>query len=281
MNYLHHRLSLSAKGTKPVFTTSAIRRIVEYSKGIPRVINILCENSLVAGYGLQKKPVSLKLVKQVIDEYEGKHFSERMQFRNVTGSVLVVLLAVLLVALYLPSRANSPVGEQVSVSALPKVPLQSATSNEEEIHSNNKVVERVVFETVVEPDAQVVSANDDPGSSKPPAKTLYPKPEDKLTLAHLPEILREQSTIAAAEDSVVGAEAETSPPSPAERYTPSKQSTSLRVAQKGDTVSKLFFEKYGFYNTRGLEWIKSHNPHIANIDNIKIDEIIYFPAIEP
>ena len=50
INYLHHRLSLSAIGKTPAFTTSAIRKIVEHSKGIPRVINILCENSLVAGY---------------------------------------------------------------------------------------------------------------------------------------------------------------------------------------------------------------------------------------
>ncbi|MDG5467438.1 AAA family ATPase [Deltaproteobacteria bacterium IMCC39524] len=281
MNYLHHRLSLSAIGKTPAFTASAIRRIVEHSKGIPRVINILCENSLVAGYGSQKKPVSLKLVKQVIDEYEGKRLPKHFQLRNVTGSVLVVLLTAFLVASYLPSRANSPVEEQASIRVLPEAPLQSDTSNEGEIPSSKNVVKPVVLETVIAPSAQEIRDTDDSGSSKLPAKTLSPQPVETLTLANLPEILREQSTIGAAEDKNVRSEEGSYSSRPTERYIPSKQSTSLRVAQKGDTVSKLFLEKYGFYNTRALEWIKSHNPHIANMDQIQIDQIIYFPAIEP
>ena len=95
VGYLHHRLSLSSKEKKPVFTTRAINRILKHSKGVPRVINILCENSLVAGYGLQKKPVSLKVVKQVIAEYEGRRFSGPLQLKNVAGSMLILLLAIL------------------------------------------------------------------------------------------------------------------------------------------------------------------------------------------
>jgi hypothetical protein len=59
-----------------------------------------------------------------------------------------------------------------------------------------------------------------------------------------------------------------------------KQSSHFKIVKRGDTISKLCLETYGFVNTRSLVWLKSQNPHISNMDEIQIDEIIFFPEME-
>src|SRR5208283_787882 len=53
--YIHRRLELAGahEGAKNIFSNEAIIEIYLFSKGIPRLINTLCENSLMLGFGLQ------------------------------------------------------------------------------------------------------------------------------------------------------------------------------------------------------------------------------------
>ena len=66
-DYVQHRLKRVAYGTTPVFAPDALKRVVRHAKGNPRLINILCDNALVAGYAEQKKPVTAGVVKEAID----------------------------------------------------------------------------------------------------------------------------------------------------------------------------------------------------------------------
>jgi general secretion pathway protein A len=274
IGYIHHRLSLSSKGEGQVFAENALNRIVKHAKGVPRVINILCENSMVAGYGLQKKPVSSKLVKQVVDEYEGKRISVHFQFKKVAGSFLVIILTVLFVASYLPSQANLPqqlLEDLVSLKELPTSAQQPAGSNDNDTPSGKIVVEPIETETASQRDAQEITAFSELSSEDPLIESFHPQIDRPLTMTNLPGILRELYTSVTGEKS---AQLEKSP-------TTTREPVHLKVAQKGDTVSKLFLETYGFYNSQALEWIKRHNPHITDMDRIQIDQIIYFPEIAP
>ncbi len=291
VRYLHHRLSVSSIKQGTVFTTSAIKRIVKHSQGIPRVINILCENSLVAAYGLQKKPVSSKIVKQVIAEYEGKGSRSYFLLKRVAGSLLIIVLTAIFVASYLPSRANSPVEtmvEQVFLKVPQKPDLQPAESRDTVV-SSRKVVEPTQDK---DPDPgqkiQELPQADGPELTDLSARTLQQtslsSPLDQLREplemngeGRKPEV----ETKPKEEKKSLLATPETIPPQPAVRSLPYKKGAYLKVAKRGDTVSGLFLETYGFYNTRALEWIKSHNPHIDNMDEIQIDQIIYFPGVEP
>ncbi len=284
VGYLHHRLSLSSKEQKPVFTTRAINRILKHSKGVPRVINILCENSLVAGYGLQKKPVSLKVVKQVIAEYEGRRFSGPLQLKNVAGSMLILLLAILMVISYLPSFQvpEESMGGQVHFKPPSSPPLQPVRSNDKALSSDKKAVKQI--EANIVRNAQTTTAPDDSESTSSPTETSQPQLREQITLTHLPEVLREpietsieggmegEKNLQEMADSIIAL---------LEHYmSPPKQSPHVKIVKRGDTVSKLCLETYGFYSTRALEWIKSNNPHISNMNNIKIDEVIFFPEME-
>jgi len=72
MDYVKHRLAKVAVNQSEVFTQGALKRIVKVAKGIPRNLNILCDNALITGFGYKIKPVNAKIVKEVIADFNGK-----------------------------------------------------------------------------------------------------------------------------------------------------------------------------------------------------------------
>jgi len=65
--YIQHRLSV-AQCTRQLFNSAAISAIHRISKGIPRVINLLCDRSLINAYGKNDAVVNKKIVaKSAID----------------------------------------------------------------------------------------------------------------------------------------------------------------------------------------------------------------------
>jgi general secretion pathway protein A len=48
--YIHHRLSVSGSNGRPYFTRWALRHIHRRSRGIPRIINNLCDKALLAAF---------------------------------------------------------------------------------------------------------------------------------------------------------------------------------------------------------------------------------------
>lgn len=70
--YIHHRLKIAGySGTSPLFTQEAEDKIFEYSRGLPRSINSLCDNALLTGYVRETKEIAPDVIVEVIDELEG------------------------------------------------------------------------------------------------------------------------------------------------------------------------------------------------------------------
>jgi type II secretory pathway predicted ATPase ExeA len=66
--YLQHRLETAGyKGTS-LFTQEAQKLIREFSGGIPRKINILCDNALLIGYGLARKEIDEEIISEAISD---------------------------------------------------------------------------------------------------------------------------------------------------------------------------------------------------------------------
>jgi type II secretory pathway predicted ATPase ExeA len=70
-DYIEHRLKLVGSTTSKKFTPKAISVIIEHTKGIPRVINILCDNSLLIGFSESKKKIDAKIICEIIKNLEG------------------------------------------------------------------------------------------------------------------------------------------------------------------------------------------------------------------
>src|SRR6202045_1054956 len=69
--YIGERLRIGgANGTAPGFSPEALEAIYKYSRGIPRVANLLCENSLINSFVDQGKPVPPGVVHEAAHEFE-------------------------------------------------------------------------------------------------------------------------------------------------------------------------------------------------------------------
>lgn len=62
--YIAERLRI-AGATRPAFTPEAIQVVHRYSKGIPRVINLICENAMINAYVEQIKPIPERIIDSV------------------------------------------------------------------------------------------------------------------------------------------------------------------------------------------------------------------------
>ena len=58
-----------AAPASPVFSPEALERIYEYSRGIPRVINTLCENSMVNAFAREQRPVPPEIISEVAADF--------------------------------------------------------------------------------------------------------------------------------------------------------------------------------------------------------------------
>jgi len=70
--YFRHRMSISSRGGSDIFTRAALERIVRKAKGNPRLINILCDNALITGYGSGETKVTFRTAGEIIADMEGR-----------------------------------------------------------------------------------------------------------------------------------------------------------------------------------------------------------------
>jgi general secretion pathway protein A len=85
MKYIDHRLKLAGSRSREVFTPEAISLIVRQARGFPRVINILCDNAFMIGYGLSKTRVDEDMVRQAVKDMETPTQQKLIPRRIVTA----------------------------------------------------------------------------------------------------------------------------------------------------------------------------------------------------
>ena len=90
--YIRHRLRKAGAEQEDIFTRRALKRIVRLSQGIPRKINILCDNALITGFGYGKTVIGPKIIKEVNDDLEGRSFHSRPR-KTLLVLVLFLVLA--------------------------------------------------------------------------------------------------------------------------------------------------------------------------------------------
>jgi general secretion pathway protein A len=66
--YIRYRLKVASGGDREYFSAGALMAIYEFSKGVPRVINQLCDNALLTGYVNETQIIDETIVKEVMNE---------------------------------------------------------------------------------------------------------------------------------------------------------------------------------------------------------------------
>jgi general secretion pathway protein A len=90
--YVEHRVALASATGAPLFTPGALKLIIREAKGIPRKLNIICDNALITGYGRQRKPVSISEVKEILADMDASRSSYLLKW--AVGVAAAILLAI-------------------------------------------------------------------------------------------------------------------------------------------------------------------------------------------
>ena len=66
--YINHRLEVGGSDRSDIFAAETIDNIAVYSRGIPRLINILCDSALVYGFADELETISTSILENVYEE---------------------------------------------------------------------------------------------------------------------------------------------------------------------------------------------------------------------
>ena len=69
-SYILHRLKRAGANSPNIFSPGAMSKIFHYSQGIPRLINTLCDNAMLIGYGTGKKTIEEAVIDEAIADLE-------------------------------------------------------------------------------------------------------------------------------------------------------------------------------------------------------------------
>jgi len=89
--YILHRLSkATSQKMEAIFAPRALRLIIRKGGGIPRVLNILCDNALITGYGYTQRPVTVRIVREVVRDFEGR--ARPLLLKRLAAATLALVL---------------------------------------------------------------------------------------------------------------------------------------------------------------------------------------------
>lgn len=87
-NYIHHRMQVAGYKGASVFSKSMCNKISKVTKGVPRLVNILCHKALMLSYGQGVHQITHTHLNAAIADTEGIHASSILTSRAMIGSVL-------------------------------------------------------------------------------------------------------------------------------------------------------------------------------------------------
>jgi general secretion pathway protein A len=133
VRYVDHRLRVAGLAGALPFAPSALGQVYRYSRGVPRLINLVCDRALTAAFSVKAREVTPALVKTAIRNLEG-HRRRRFFARDhrwpalgwrpaavALGAIGILLLGALGVGAYRDGSAHGLV-----VRYLPRIPNPAA-----------------------------------------------------------------------------------------------------------------------------------------------------------
>jgi len=88
--YIEQRLRIAGADTnsRPLLSPEAIAAVYCFSRGFPRLINIICENALISAYAKQSPTITARIVEDVASEFRLESFwqpQETLQVEQLIG----------------------------------------------------------------------------------------------------------------------------------------------------------------------------------------------------
>jgi hypothetical protein len=75
--YIQHRLEVAGAGDRQIFAEDTFAEIYRYTGGVPRLVNTICDTSLMAAFTADRDTVALADINQAVEELQWVEFSAR------------------------------------------------------------------------------------------------------------------------------------------------------------------------------------------------------------
>ena len=184
--YIKSRLRQAAATDGAIFSAGTLTAIAKHAQGVPRNLDILCTDVLIAGFQHHKQPIPTRIARQVIAEFENNsaYRPARLRWPSAVAAVLLAGIAILLVT-----------GQLQTLSRIPQVMWQLAQPHLQHLASLNVFTKDNVEPPVaVRPDASIPPPSVPPdthapkpsrtaASPLPPAPPAAPQPVDAMQRA--------------------------------------------------------------------------------------------------
>jgi type II secretory pathway predicted ATPase ExeA len=284
--YIQHRLQLAGYQGPRLFSERALRLIRMESGGIPRKINVLCDNALITAFGLGRQQIDDDILREVIrDLRSGSAFSRVLKNELERGVQKICS------TLFKRSRSDTPVRTTVrnllhrffpiSGYRMPFVICllliigavliawpglhRGLSASTESIHERR--------------DIEDVAKTSD----------IFRIAESKMDFSAKPQqnemggIVAHAHTVHYGKISHAIETADSMPnhPLPVESAGASRsnENAQIVIVKKGDNLAAILRETYGVYNEDVLWEVLRANREIENINKINVGQIIFLPSL--
>lgn len=68
--YIAERIRVAGGSVRTIFDADAVAAVCEASHGIPRVISVICDNALVSGFALDRRPIGRDIIAEVCRDFD-------------------------------------------------------------------------------------------------------------------------------------------------------------------------------------------------------------------
>jgi general secretion pathway protein A len=139
--YIEHRIHVAASHPNLQFTPAAYRNIYAFSRGIPRLINIACDRTLLTAFGLGKRKISGNIARTAIRELSSRGGRPRKGWTELKRPVpLLAMASLALLLLFVVLRGpvdpvslleqigSHPLRQREALPENPETAINTATS---------------------------------------------------------------------------------------------------------------------------------------------------------
>ncbi len=307
-DYIKHRIQQASTGRSRIFSNGAIQLICKHSQGIPRRINKICDNAMRTGYDCKTKPVSTKIVKEIIGD--GKTSQHSRMWKWSIGIAAVALLSIgiglwqqefmpklIEIRTMLEAQISSP-STQMATHHVPSDNTMSIIERARDMSPHDTLLDSSLprtFSHIVEEarPSNATTHNQRSNDNAPPKPVSQSQPKRHVSLEEtVPQTIfpkvRTSKQITRRQDIYASSRLQTTntlqPIDTATIFsqtqsvaTQNQRSPTIRSVYPGESLSEITQEVYGSTNPKYLRWVEEHNPQLLDPDRLQIGQQLILP----
>jgi general secretion pathway protein A len=278
--YIQHRAASAGRSaSRPLFTRPALRYLARAARGIPRTINICCDNALINGYGNAAQRIGLRIVREVCGSLGYRAPVWRVP--TIIAALVLLCCGVLLAGAWLPGLPGTSLARLATLvqrQELRIVAPVAAAANAVTTAINNASEPT----PAASPSAVPAPADSTAPNMASASAGQVPAPADGASL-NMASAAADGVSAPADTRTAVAAHAashDAAGPTSAAGAAPTGGTTHRRhwLVSRGDSVYKACLRTYGYCDETMLQAVLADNPQLPPSAVVYPGDVLVLPA---